>query len=331
MADGNIILDTRERLVDDLRERVLVIDGAMGTMIQKTRLSEGDFRGRRFKNSKGRLSGCNDLLCVTRPDIITGIHRAYLEAGADIIETNTFNSNGISLAEYGISDRVGELNIAGASLAREAADDFMRQTGRRIYVAGSMGPSGASLSLGGDIGFDNMAGQFRLQAKALAEGGADILLLETVFDTLNAKAAIYGIEKAFEDLGRRLPLMISATLTESGRLFSGETIETFLASISHAHPVSVGFNCSFGADAMDANVEALSRTTPYYISVYPNAGLPDATGRYPETPEKMAYRISSMLEKGFVNIAGGCCGTTPEHIRAIAAAAKNARPFRPHE
>lgn len=316
--------------LNDLDNRVLVLDGAMGTMIQAYNLSEADFRGYRFRDHKSRLAGCNDLLCLTRPDVISGIHDEYLSAGADIIETDTFNSNGISLAEYGISDLAPEINLKGAQLARAAADRHIEATGRKVYVAGSMGPTGVSLSIGGAIDFDTLANEYRKQALALIQGGVDLLLLETVFDTLNVKAAIYGIDAAFEEAGGSVPLIISATLTETGRLLSGQSVEAFIASVSHARPVCVGFNCSFGADAMAANVKALAAYTPFRIIVYPNAGLPDAMGNYSQTPQMMASQMQRMLDEGIINIMGGCCGTTPAHIAGLAAIARGKMPFQPH-
>ncbi len=318
-----------ENFADVLSKRVLVLDGAMGTMIQRLKLGEADFRGYRFKDHPTRLAGCNDLLCLTQPDKISDIHRRYLDAGADIIETNTFNSNGISLAGYGLSETADEINRAGAGIARATADGYMQETKRKVFVAGSMGPTGISLSINDSIDFDTLSDEYFRQASALIECGTDILLLETIFDTLNAKAALFGIEKAFEKTATRLPLVISATLTESGRLLSGQTVGAFLASISHTRPVCVGFNCSFGADRMTENVVALARKTPYRICVYPNAGLPDEMGLYTETPERMAAGIADMLEHQPVNIIGGCCGTTPEHIRKISETVRNTPPFVP--
>ncbi|MBD5220178.1 MAG: methionine synthase [Bacteroidales bacterium] len=318
-------------ITEELQHRVLVLDGAMGTMIQRHSLTESDFRGERFATHPGVLKGCNDLLTLTRPDVIGAIHADYLGAGADIIETDTFNANAISLSEYGLGSYVREINLAGARLAREAVERHHRATGRRAYVAGSVGPSNVSLSLpveaDGDpvVDFDAMAQAYREQCAALIEGGVDVILLETIFDTLNAKAAIYGLEQAMADCGRRVPVMISVTLTESGRTLSGQTVEAFLASVEHVAPLSVGLNCGFGAEGMAPWLERL-QSAPYYISLYPNAGLPDEMGRYSETPERMAATVGEYLGRGLVNIIGGCCGTTPAHIAAIAALAAKAEP-----
>lgn len=311
---------------DELLKRVLVLDGAMGTMIQRENLTEEDFRGALDVAADVKLKGCNDILCLTRPDVIRGIHRAYIEAGADIIETNSFNSNAISMAEYGLGDRVAEINRAAARLARAEAD----AAGRKVFVAGSVGPSNVALSLGGETGnvsFDEMAEAYRIQCAALIEGGVDLILLETIFDTLNAKAAIVGARRAIDESGRDVPLMISVTLTQQGRTLSGQTLEAFLASVAHADPMSVGLNCSFGAEDMEPYIEILSHQ-PYFVSVHPNAGLPDELGRYTETPEKMAATLKKYLDRGWLNIVGGCCGTTPEHIRHIADKAKQADPRR---
>lgn len=316
---------------DEFRRRVLVLDGATGTMIQRRRLTEADFRGERFAVHPGVLKGCNDLLCLTRPDVIAAIHDEYLEAGADIIETDTFNSNTISLAEYGLESFVREINMAGARLAREAVARHEAATGRHAYVAGSVGPSNVSLSMppdaasGRTVSFDDMAEAYRTQCAALIEGGVDVILLETIFDTLNAKAAIYGLQQAMADCGRRVPVMISVTLTENGRTLSGQTVEAFLASVEHIGPLSVGLNCGFGAEGMRPWLERLQEA-PYFISLYPNAGLPDEMGHYCETPQKMAATVSEYLARGWVNIIGGCCGTTPAHISAIAALAAEATP-----
>lgn len=312
----------RGDIAGELRKRVLVLDGAMGTMIQRLGLTEADFRGNRFASHPRALTGCNDVLCLTRPEAIADIHRQYIDAGADIIETNTFNSNAVSLADYGLEHLVYELNRAGAEIARAAA-------GTDRYVAGSMGPTNVSLSLGSDDwDFDSLADAYAEQARGLIDGGADLLLIETAFDTLNAKAAIAGIDKACGECGRRVPLMISATLTENGRLLSGQVIEAFVISVAHARPLSIGLNCGFGAEGMIPYLEKL-QNLPCFISVHPNAGLPDELGRYTQTPEKMAATMRQILDAGMVNIAGGCCGTTPDHIRLIARAAQTAKPHTP--
>lgn len=301
-------------------DKVYVLDGAMGTMVQRLNLSESDFRGSEFARWHTELKGCNDILCLTRPDCIAAIHRQYIEAGADIIETNTFNANSISLADYGLQDYARRIARAGAELAVKTAAG-------RALVAGSMGPTNVSLSLGQDaVDFDTMAEAYRQQALGLLEGGADILLIETAFDTLNAKAAIYGIERAKEETGRDgVRLMISATLTENGRLLSGQTIEAFIASVSHARPWSIGLNCGFGAEGMLPRLRQM-QATEALVSCHPNAGLPDELGQYTETPEKMAKTVANILAEGLVNIIGGCCGTTPDHIRLIAQEARRARP-----
>ncbi len=325
---------TDDRLLDIRSEalrRVLVLDGAMGTMIQRRGLSEADFRGERFAAHPCNLRGCNDLLCLTRPDVITGIHEAYLAAGSDIIETNTFNANAISLAEYGLADEVEAINRAGARLAREAVERHREATGRQAWVAGSMGPGNISLSMpvgpgeSRAVDFSGMAEAMCQQAKALIAGGVDVILLETIFDTLNAKASIYGVKEAIRLSGRRVPLMISVTLTPQGRTLSGQTIEAFLASISHARPLSVGLNCGFGAREMRRWLEAM-QPAPWLVSLHPNAGLPDEMGRYCESPGEMARVLRDYLDRGWLNIVGGCCGTTPGHIAAIAREAAESIP-----
>lgn len=320
------------RIADELRRRVLVLDGAMGTMIQRYGLGEADFRGARFADYLGVLKGCNDVLCLTRPDVVSEIHEAYLRAGADIIETNTFNANAVSMAEYSLVPYVREINLAGARLAREAVARHEADTGRRAYVAGSVGPSNVSLSLivgaeDATIDFDFVAETYREQCAALIEGGVDVILLETIFDTLNAKAAIYGLEQAMDAAGRRVPVMISVTLTESGRTLAGQTIEAVLASVEHVGPLSIGLNCGFGAEGMKPWLERL-QAAPYFVSLYPNAGLPDEMGRYCATPESMAATLGEYLDRRWLNIVGGCCGTTPAHIAAIAGLAAQATPRR---
>lgn len=287
-----------------------MLDGAMGTMIQRLGLSEADFRGVRFKELPGELKGCNDLLCLTAPQAIERIHRDYIAAGADIIETNTFNANAISLADYGLSAYAREIAAAGARLARKAAE------GTRTLVCGSMGPTNVSLSLGGEVSFDQLADAYREQAAGLLEGGVDLLMIETAFDTLNAKAAIVGIESAQKQTGRTVPLMISATLTETGRLLSGQTLRAFVNSVMHARPLSIGLNCGFGADGMIPYLREL-QDLDCLVSCHPNAGLPNELGQYEETPESMARTVKAILDEGLVNIIGGCCGTTPDHIALI--------------
>ena len=320
------------RIQDRLHDEVLVLDGAMGTMIQRHGLTEDDFRGTLQLRDDVKYKGCNDLLVLTRPDVISGIHAAYIEAGADIIETNSFNANAISMAEYHLGDRVSEINREAARLARCEADREFERSGRRVYVAGSMGPSNVALSIpavhegGVEVDFDTMAEAYREQAEGLIEGGADILLLETIFDTLNAKAAIAGVKVAMSRKNREdIPLMISVTLTEQGRTLSGQTVAAFLDSVRHAGAMSIGLNCGFGAEGMAPWLEQL-QSEPAFISLHPNAGLPDELGRYTETPATMAAVMAKYLAAGKLNIAGGCCGTTPDHIRAIAAEARKVSP-----
>lgn len=307
---------------NELKRRVLVLDGAMGTMIQRLQLDENDFRGSRFANHQVALAGCNDVLCLTRPDAIAGIHRAYAEAGADIIETNTFNANAVSLADYGLQHFVYEINRAGARIARSAA-------GNCCFVAGSMGPTNVSLALANsEWDFDSLAAAYAEQARGLIDGGADLLLVETAFDTLNAKAAIAGIMQAREETRVDIPVMISATLTENGRLLSGQTLEAFVISVAHVRPLSIGLNCGFGAEGMIPFLEKL-QNLPFYVSVHPNAGLPDELGRYTQTPQLMARLMADILARRMANIVGGCCGTTPDHIRLIAREAAKATPRTP--
>ncbi|MBD5351424.1 MAG: methionine synthase [Bacteroides sp.] len=303
-----------------LENQVLVLDGAMGTMIQRLGLTEADFRGSRFENHPGELRGCNDVLNLTRPQAIESIHREYIAAGADIIETNTFNSNSISLGDYGLGHMAREIARAGAEVARRAAE------GTQTLVCGSMGPTNVSLSLGGDVDFDALAAAYCDQALGLLEGGVDLLMIETAFDTLNAKAAIFGIEQAQQQASRKVPLMISATLTEAGRLLSGQTLKAFVNSVSHARPISIGLNCGFGADGMIPYLRELTNVE-CCVSCHPNAGLPNELGQYDETPESMARTVKTILNEGLVNIIGGCCGTTPAHIALIKQAVnEGARP-----
>jgi 5-methyltetrahydrofolate--homocysteine methyltransferase len=316
-----------------LKERILIIDGAMGTMIQRHKLQEADYRGKRFANWESDLKGNNDLLCMTQPHIIQEIHLQYLEAGADIIETNTFNAQAVSLADYNMSDLAYEMNIAAAKCARAAVDEFKLKHPDRAneggpYVAGAIGPMNKTLSLSPDvnnpgfrgISFDEVAEAYYEQVKALVEGGVDLLLVETIFDTLNAKAAIFAIKKYFRDNNiPELPLMISGTITDaSGRTLSGQTLEAFYTSIEHAKPLSIGLNCALGANQMRAHIEELSQIASCYTSAYPNAGLPNAFGEYDEQPHETAHIIEEWAANGWLNIVGGCCGTTPDHIKHIA-------------
>jgi 5-methyltetrahydrofolate--homocysteine methyltransferase len=322
---------------DCLQERILVIDGAMGTMIQKHRLTEADYRGERFKDWPSDLKGNNDLLCLTQPEIIQNIHRQYLDAGADIIETNTFNAQRVSMADYHMEHLAYEINVAAARLAKEAAAEFTaKNPDKPRFVAGAIGPMNKTLSLSPDVNnpgfrsvtFDEVADAYYEQVKALVEGGADLLLIETIFDTLNAKAAIFAVKKYFRDVQQpELPVMISGTITDaSGRTLSGQTLEAFYVSVMHAKPLSVGLNCALGAAEMRSHIEELSQIAGCYTSAYPNAGLPNAMGEYDEQPEQTAHFIEEWAEQGFVNIVGGCCGTTPDHIRHIAEHVKQFAP-----
>lgn len=307
-----------------IRERILVLDGAMGTMIQQYNLSEADFRGERFKDIPGQLKGNNDLLCLTRPEVIEDIHRKYLVAGADIIETNSFNATSVSMADYHVQAYCREINLAAARLARRMADEFTALNPEKPrFVAGSVGPTNKTCSMSPDVNnpafraltFDELQAAYCEQMEALLEGGVDALLIETIFDTLNAKAAIRAAELSMEKTGRRVPLMLSVTVSDiAGRTLSGQTLDAFLASVEHAGLFSVGLNCSFGARQLKPFLEQLASRAPYYISAYPNAGLPNSLGQYDQTPEDMAAEVKEYIEEGLVNIIGGCCGTTEQYI-----------------
>ncbi len=317
-------------LRDAARERILILDGAMGTMIQRHRLDEADYRGERFKDWPRDLKGNNDLLVLTQPDIIRGIHEAYLEAGADIIETNTFNAQTISMADYGMESLAFEINLAAARLARDAADKYSTMTPEKPrFVAGAIGPTNRTASISPDVnnpgfrnvGFDELVAAYSGQTRALIEGGVDAILIETVFDTLNAKAAGFAVKEVFDAVGVSLPIMISGTITDlSGRNLSGQTPEAFWYSLRHLKPFSVGMNCAFGAEQLRPPVAQLAKIADANVSVYANAGLPNAMGEYDETPEFMAEAMGKWAADGLINIVGGCCGTTPAHIRAIAQA-----------
>lgn len=323
-----------------LNERILIIDGAMGTMIQRHKLEEADYRGERFKAWPSDIKGNNDLLCLTQPDIIKGIHKQYLAAGADIIETNTFNAQRISMADYNMEDLAYEINVAAAKVAKAAVTEFLASpegAGRKAaFVAGAIGPMNKTLSLSPDVNnpgyrsvtFDEVSDAYYQQVQALVEGGVDLLLIETIFDTLNAKAAIFAIKKFFRDKGiESLPVMISGTITDaSGRTLSGQTLEAFYTSVMHAKPLSVGLNCALGAQEMRPHVAELSAIASCYTSAYPNAGLPNAMGEYDEQPEDTAHFIEEWARDGYVNIVGGCCGTTPDHIKHIAQHVKSLKP-----
>lgn len=309
--------------------KILILDGAMGTMVQALNLGEDDFRGTEFIKHPCNLAGCNDLLCLTRPDDIASIHLQYLEAGADIIETNTFNSNAISLADYQLQHLARRLNHAGARIARQTADSYMEHTGRQVFVAGSIGPTNKSLTmaitLADSVDWQQMADVYTEQIEGLIDGGADILLIETVFDTLNAKAAIFAAQSVFESRGVTLPIIISATLTESGRTLSGQALDAFVASVSHCNPFAIGLNCGFGPEGMTEYIRELQPLTAR-VSLYANAGLPDKLGHYTQTPTRMVETLTPLLSNGMLNIVGGCCGTTPGHIAAIARAASKYAP-----
>ncbi|MBK9568558.1 MAG: homocysteine S-methyltransferase family protein [Chitinophagaceae bacterium] len=359
---------------DCLKERILIIDGAMGTMIQRHKLTEADYRGDRFKDWPTDVKGNNDLLNITQPQIITGIHKEYLDAGADIIETNTFSSTAIAMADYGMQSLAYELNVAAAKCAREA----IRQSGKQAWIAGAIGPLNKTLSLSPDVNnpgfravtFDEVVKAYYEQVQGLVDGGVDLLLIETIFDTLNAKAAIYAIKKYFREAplnppqrgtsdsdsldidynsqnanqnkttpllsdsknppleGREaLPIMISGTITDaSGRTLSGQTLEAFYTSVMHARPLSIGLNCALGAKEMRPHIEELSQISSCYVSAYPNAGLPNAMGEYDERPEDTAHFVEEWAKEGWVNIVGGCCGTTPDHIKHIADEVKKCKP-----
>lgn len=326
-----------KNLEECLHERIMIIDGAMGTMIQRYKPTEEDYRGKRFKDWQRDVKGNNDLLSISQPRIIEEIHCQYLEAGADIIETNTFSSTGIAQADYDMQSLAYELNIAAAQCARVAADKYSEKNpSKPRFVAGAIGPLNKTLSLSPDVNnpgfravtFNEVAAAYTEQIKGLVEGGVDILLIETIFDTLNAKAAIYAAKKYFrENKIKVLPIMISGTITDaSGRTLSGQTLEAFYVSVMHANPLSVGLNCALGASEMRPHIEELSNIAGCYTSAYPNAGLPNAFGEYDEQPHETAHIIEEWAKEGFVNIVGGCCGTTPDHIAHIAQSVKNYKP-----
>ena len=325
----------------DLEERILIIDGAMGTMIQRYKLSEADYRGERFKDWHLDVKGNNDLLCITQPQIITAIHKEYLKAGADIIETNTFSSTLIAMADYEMQELAYELNVAAAQCAKKAIEEYQKENPNnqhQKYIAGAIGPLNKTLSLSPDVNnpgfraltFDEAATAYYEQVKGLVDGGVDIILIETIFDTLNAKAAIYAVKKYFRDEKKsELPIMISGTITDaSGRTLSGQTLEAFYISVEHARPLSVGLNCALGAKDMRAHIEELSQIANCFTSAYPNAGLPNAMGEYDEEPHQTAQFLEDWAKEGFVNIVGGCCGTTPDHIKQIAKEVKKFTPRR---
>lgn len=322
-----------------IKERILVLDGAMGTMIQQYNLTESDFRGERFREIQGQLKGNNDLLCLTRPDVIEEIHRRYLEAGADIIETNTFNATRVSMADYHMQDYCREINLEAARLARRLADEYTQKNPEKPrFVAGSVGPTNKTCSMSPDVNnpafraltYDELLEAYCEQMEALIEGGVDAILIETIFDTLNAKVAIQAAELSMQKMGRKLPLMLSVTVSDiAGRTLSGQTLDAFLASVQHADLFSVGLNCSFGARQLKPFLEQLAKRAPYYISAYPNAGLPNSLGQYDQSPEEMAAEVKEYIDEGLVNIIGGCCGTTEEYIARYQELIKDTKPHTP--
>lgn len=319
-----------------LKERILVLDGAMGTMLQRYKFTEEDFRGERFKDWEHPLQGNNDLLSLTQPEAIADVHRKYFAAGADIVETNTFSGTTIAMADYYMEDLVYELNYESARIAKMVADEFTKkEPNKPRFVAGSIGPTNKTASMSPDvndpgyraISFDELRIAYKQQVEALLDGGSDLLLVETIFDTLNAKAALFAIEEVKEERNIDVPIMVSGTITDaSGRTLSGQTAEAFLISISHIPILSVGFNCALGASQLVPHLEVLATKSEHAVSAHPNAGLPNAFGEYDETPDQMAEQIREYVEKGLVNIVGGCCGTTPEHITAIAKVVKDFKP-----
>ncbi|MGJ8484627.1 homocysteine S-methyltransferase family protein [Pseudoalteromonas sp. SYSU M81236] len=330
------VVNKREQLTEALKQRILILDGAMGTMIQEYKLEEQDYRGERFKDWHVLIKGNNDLLSLTQPKIIADIHRAYLEAGADIIETNTFNATTISMEDYDMASLSREINLESAKLARGVCDEFeAKDPSKPRYVAGVLGPTSKTCSISPDvndpgyrnINFDKLVAAYVESTLALMEGGADLILIETIFDTLNAKAASFAVEEAFEQAGRSLPVMISGTITDaSGRTLSGQTTEAFYNSIRHIKPLSIGLNCALGPDLLRQYVEELSRVCETFTSVHPNAGLPNEFGEYDLEAPEMAKEIIDWGKSGFINIVGGCCGTTPAHIKAFAKGLSGVKP-----
>lgn len=320
------------KIHEAIKNRILILDGAMGTMLQRYKFEEEDFRGERFRDFPHPLKGNNDLLSLTQPEAVKEVHRAYFAAGADIVETNTFSGTTIGMADYHLEELVYELNYQSAKIAREVADEF---TDRPRFVAGSIGPTNRTASMSPDVNdpgfravtFDELRIAYKQQVEALIDGGCDILLVETIFDTLNAKAALFAIEEVKEERNIDIPIMVSGTITDaSGRTLSGQTVEAFLISISHIPLLSVGFNCALGADQLKPYLKRLAHNTSFNISAHPNAGLPNAFGQYDQTAEEMQALIKDYLDDNLINIIGGCCGTTPEHIKLIAEVAANYKP-----
>ena len=325
-----------KNITEILKERILVLDGAMGTMLQAYNFTEEDFRGELFKDWKLSVKGNNDMLSITQPEAIKEVHRKYFAAGADIVETNTFSSTTIAMADYEMEDYVYQLNYESAKIAREVAEEFTRENpDKPRFVAGSIGPTNKTGSMSPDVNdpgyraitFDELRIAYKQQAEALLDGGSDLLLVETVFDTLNAKAALFAIEEVKDEREIDVPIMLSGTITDaSGRTLSGQTAEAFLISISHVDLLTVGLNCALGASALVPHLESISKNTGYGVSAHPNAGLPNAFGEYDESPDEMATQIKEYLDKSLINIVGGCCGTTPGHIKAIADIAAQYKP-----
>ena len=330
----------KENIMSDIKleiqKRILVLDGAMGTMLQRYKFTEEDYRGERFKDYPTSLKGNNDLLSLTQPKAIAEVHRLYFEAGADIVETNTFSGTTIGMADYNMEDLVYELNYESAKIAKQVADEFTQKNPNQPrFVAGSIGPTNRTASLSPDVNrpeyraitFDELRAPYKQQVEALIDGGVDVLLVETIFDTLNAKACLFAIEEVKEERNINIPIMVSGTITDaSGRTLSGQTVEAFLASISHIPLLSVGFNCALGAEQLKPYLQRLSNETEFYTSAHPNAGLPNAFGEYDQSPKQMQAFIEEYLQDGLINIIGGCCGTNPEHIKAIAEVAKKYKP-----
>lgn len=325
---SHLVLITMKDIKSILEDRILVLDGAMGTMIQRYKLEEEDFRKGWFENHTQPLKGNNDLLSLTRPDVIKEIHAAYFEAGADIAETNTFSGTTIAQADYGLESAVYDINYQSAKIAREVADAYTaREPNKPRFVAGSIGPTNRTASISPDVNdpgfraitFEELVTAYKQQVGALMDGGVDILLVETVFDTLNAKAALFAIDETFEERSKKLPIMVSGTITDqSGRTLTGQTTDAFLISVSHMDLLTIGLNCALGASMMRPYLQVLDKNAPFGVSAHPNAGLPNEFGEYDETPDLMAAQIKEFLDEKLVNIIGGCCGTTPEHIAAIA-------------
>ena len=325
-----------DRIYKEMQKRILVLDGAMGTMLQQYNFTEEDFRGERFKNYPILLKGNNDLLSLTQPQAVAEVHRKYFEAGADFVETNTFSGTSIAMADYQMENLVYEMNYESARIAKKIAEEFTaKEPDKPRFVVGTLGPTNRTLSMSPDVNdpgyravtFDELRTAYKEQAEALIDGGADILMVETIFDTLNAKSALFAIEEIKEERNIDIPVMVSGTITDaSGRTLSGQTAEAFLISISHIPLLSVGFNCALGANLLQPHVEAIAHKTNFAVSAHPNAGLPNAFGEYDETPEEMAAQIEEYLKKNLVNIIGGCCGTTPEHIKLIAKVAAKYEP-----